>query len=260
MDSTSGSSVIVTEWNLNFDSGLNHIVHALSQIEKQIEQLDRSQDAPNIVFPLSFMFNIEKERTLVHLLNPIIYGFRLSELPTILRNERLSKSSVEKIAGDILEGLLYLHSHSMCHGDLRDVNVYMDSRSGVCKLFGFEVCGKMVNLLKDSSSRDSETKDKDIQRFGLLLFWLSSDWKYSFLNIYATSVSDLINIYLPKLFLPLQLSDFMVQCLFVKVFSEITQILSHDYLSKVHLNHVNLSIVHLMLVSFFTKQFPKNGF
>ncbi|XP_015791514.1 eIF-2-alpha kinase GCN2-like [Tetranychus urticae] len=237
MNEDLGLNCLLTEWVASWkdiEISPATVYNLFKSCEKEITQSVMSLKHSNLIIPLSFGFSMEKERSYLRLLNPLVNGCRLCELPSLMKGDKLDESYIKRMMNDVLEGLIYLHKQDIIHGDLRDTVIIIDFRDSLCKLANFFVDAKIRNLQftltsHSSESKSSETEDTDIYRFGLILLWLSTGWPNTFTHLCSMTCAELVSNYLSSYDLSMEVSDLISKCLRANIFNDTEEIRSHSF-------------------------------
>lgn len=122
-------------------------------------------DHPNIVHTLTFESVPEIGECLVL---EYIDGCTLSDFMASKPNKQLRK----RIAMQLLEALLYLHSRQMVHGDLKPNNILITHKGQNVKLIDFG-----LSSTDDSAFSNPKDYSEDMVAYGRILTLLSSPYK-----------------------------------------------------------------------------------
>lgn len=194
--------VILTEWTIDLKT---LPWSKLSQVDEnrmkpqEVRQLASLHHA-HLLIPLGVGCSIENQTFTMSISHERIDGIRLSDSPFIWKGAPLTLQVIKLYSRQILEGLDYIHSHSLdtsgctksgqsgctksghlSHGDLKHSNIIIRT-NGQVKITGLVWDRKVVDIYNDMNGLSSETKRRscDLYRFGLIFMWMSSGWKQRF--------------------------------------------------------------------------------
>ena len=123
---------------------LNNINYSITKIESEIEILSKLHHK-----------NIVKYYGSSQSKNHLQIYFEYCEngsIEKMLKNyKKFSEKIIQKYTKEMLEGLEYLHAHSIIHRDIKGGNILVD-RNGICKLSDFGVSKKIKDDLDKTNS------------------------------------------------------------------------------------------------------------
>jgi serine/threonine protein kinase len=137
-------------------------------------------------------------------------GFYLTELIHDQHTPIEDEDLLRKWVRDILEGLAYIHSHGIIHGDVKLPNILCHEENDVIKVkicdFGFchlvdpkkenkvvihDVCGTMGHIAPEVKSHCSIGTEVDIWCFGLMLYEMAVAYKPTQIKNFSYSDGDI---------------------------------------------------------------------